>query len=189
MPTLLSLIFLIGFVAAIYFAVKAVRKAKQAEQWPVAPGRILPSEVSHSVSRDRDGTSVTWKPHVFYEYDVEGSKFKSDRLTGISFYSSNRRAAYRTVHNYPVGKEVDAYYNPEDPSDSMLEPGITTGGVVLIVVLIAFFGLAGVLLMSAQNAERASAPIGMTHPGVHDAVQGGPSLGQSADPVTTGRRR
>lgn len=81
--------------------------------------------MDYQVSRDRDrSTSRTYKAIVFYEYEVQGNKYTSDKLRNIEFYSSNRGAAYRTAHKYPVGKEVNVHYNPTDAADSLLEPGV-----------------------------------------------------------------
>lgn len=154
MPKIVALLFLVLFIVGIGLAVRAVVKGIQAKSWPVVPGRVLSSEVSRSVTRSRDrGTRVTWQPQVFYEYEVGGEKYTADKVANISFSSSNRRSAYKTIHKYPVGKEVDVYHNPMDPTDVMLEPGASFGSVVLVLLLVGFLFVATTLFLSAQKQE------------------------------------
>jgi len=101
------------------YGIYLVVKSRQAKYWPTAQGRILDSRVREVL----DDRTPVYDAYIFYEYSVNGVKLRSDvwRL-GVG-RSSFIGFAKRAVAKYPIGAPVMVYFNPEKPTDAMLETG------------------------------------------------------------------
>ena len=72
---------------------------------------------------------------------VEGETFTSDRFSFGSYGSSNREHADSIVAEFPAGKKVPVFYDPENPESAVLETGgtfftylpIGIGGIFVLV--------------------------------------------------------
>lgn len=111
-----------------------LQNARASATWPTAEGTITASEVTHS--SDEDGDS--YRPEVAYDYQAGGQFHTSYTIKfGENSYSSRRRAE-TIAANYPVGKQVTVYYDPEQPGRSVLEPGVTGGSYIVLGVGVFF---------------------------------------------------
>jgi hypothetical protein len=69
-----------------------------------------------------------WKKKIYYHYSIEyeftvgGKNYRSDEITFNNNYSLDQEFAQTYISKYPVGKKVTVYYDPHDPSFSVLEP-------------------------------------------------------------------
>ncbi len=100
---------------------KEAREAVQASQsWMPTTGKVLKSRVEVSGG---DYTHV--KPRVIYEYDVNGQTYQNDIIKAsdriLVIQTRGSREAYDTVDRYPEGAVVTVYYNPQNPSQAVLE--------------------------------------------------------------------
>lgn len=67
-------------------------------------------------------------PIVQYEFTLPGGIYKSDRITwGNVHVPGADDASQRVVDNYSEGAEVNVFYNPENASESVMEPGPVQG--------------------------------------------------------------
>src|SRR5262245_54015209 len=78
-------------------------------------------------------------------HDVKGSLFidlaslrSSDEITFNDNYSLEQEFAQKYISKYSVGKKVVVYYDPHDPSFSVLEPE-EKGDAVVKLFFVAFF--------------------------------------------------
>ncbi len=141
----------VGLVAAL-FAARSVSRARRSLQWPVVEAAVTHSRVftqkSTSVGRGQ-AVSMPMEEHypaVWYEYEVEGRRYRSKR---IIFFPTNytRADAEAAVARYPAGRRVTAYYSPANPKIAVLEPGLgpNAGHYYKGYVIGAFFVLVGLL--------------------------------------------
>ena len=145
-PTLFSLIFvIIGWLLARY-ALKMTAKAQQSRLWPSTEGEIAHAATLYETSRSLSGgVSATYKADIVYRYQVNGKDYSSSTITLLDV-SSAAGQAQSIVDRYPDKSKVQVFYNPDDPSDAVLEPGTTTGLVCLYVVS-AMFSIGGLLFL------------------------------------------
>ncbi|NOZ23972.1 MAG: DUF3592 domain-containing protein [Planctomycetes bacterium] len=115
-----GILFVLAGVAGIGYGVKTVLDASNRESWPTAKAVITSSKVRVQRPRSGGGSSTTIA-EITYRYSVEGRTYTSDRVTSAQYGSSNSSRAYGQVRKYPVGKEVTAHYNPDDPSYAILD--------------------------------------------------------------------
>jgi len=81
---------------------------------------------------------------IEYEYVVNGKNYRSDEITFNDNYSLDQEFAQTYITKYPVGKKVTVYYDPHDPSFSVLEPE-KNGDSGLGLLFLAFSTLVFVL--------------------------------------------
>jgi hypothetical protein len=97
-----------------------IYKQFQAQHFLTATGTIMHSELTSSRS-SKGGTS--YSAHIEYSYHVDGQVFTGDQIR-FGIHSSGYASASSIVNAHPVGSEAQVYYNPADPHESLLEPGV-----------------------------------------------------------------
>ncbi len=137
------LLTLAGGAGLVWYSANSKKKAGASQSWPSAPAAITVSDVRESVSRNDDGdVSVSYYPRVEYTYEAAGQSFTSKQVAfgGLRGYN-NPDKARQDLEKYPAGAAVTAYYNPEKPSEAVLERVAGSGaktakiiGIILIVL-------------------------------------------------------
>jgi hypothetical protein len=134
MFTLIGLLFLVigGF---------QLRQGLKTNDWPATAGRIIESKVSGSSERREPGSRFSSKKYtvrVLYSYHINGQKFEGDRLRyGNKSYKSWVSAKDEQLL-FPAGKEVQVYYDPMSPHQSVLIKGIGLSWLALALGLMGF---------------------------------------------------
>lgn len=90
--------------------------AAAAGSWPSVEGRITASTVT---TRTEDGQTQHW-PHVAYAYTVGGKDHAGTRVR-FGLAREGLAQAKALCARYPVGSRVPVFYDPADPSRSVLE--------------------------------------------------------------------
>jgi hypothetical protein len=105
--------------------------ALKSRRWPQVEGTILVSDLERS--RDSDG--YMYRPEISYRYTVADEDFIGSRARfGDALSLSWSGPAVRIVQRYKVNSRVRVRYDPDNPQESVLEPGmngmVIFGGVV-----------------------------------------------------------
>jgi hypothetical protein len=151
-------------LAAIAFAIAALvqyvlnrRVARASLAWPVTPGTItasmveIESKIEHE-SDTRDRVVERFRPHVAYAYRVGSADYHSSTLTwgGIALHGDSD-SAEKVTRKYPVGAGISVHYDPDDPSNAVLEPQNRRGSAMMLVVA-ALFGGVGLLFLMIMTS-------------------------------------
>lgn len=147
-----SLIFLLLGVVFTSSGVNMIISAKESVAWPVAEGRIHHSKIIETVKRRTSGqkgqaNSKSYHAKVEYEYIVSETKYSSNQISFGKTGSNKPEYARQLVNQYPKGKIVDVYYDPEDPETAVLVPGkslasyaqLLVGVILTIISCLLFF--------------------------------------------------
>ncbi|MBK8475771.1 MAG: DUF3592 domain-containing protein [Opitutaceae bacterium] len=110
----------------------------------VTEGTILSSSVA--TSEDSDGT--TYRPEVSFRYTVGERELLGTRLSYDQSFASDGEWAHKTVAGLAPGTSVKVYYNPADPADSILRPGLD-GGLLFMALFLTPFNAVMVFLWAA----------------------------------------
>ena len=124
-------LFAIAGLAVLAFGIQAMVEGTDSNSWPTAPGEIVRSdyEIVRNSSDDFDTAAK-----IRYTYEVVGELLEGDRVQ-VGLASEGSPAENRRLTNqYPVGAKVNVYYDPEEPTEAVLEPGIPTTAWLLIAV-------------------------------------------------------
>ena len=146
---MIGYIIAIGISAVILIKIGSdILKAQKSRSWPTASGTVLDSGMEANQSRDEDGDiKTTYGATIQYKYTVDGQEFVGDRRTFSNVRTSSVRNTEKILERYPLGSSVDVFYDPDDPSSSVLESGVGAATYILLLVPIGFlvFGIAGAL--------------------------------------------
>jgi len=128
-------IFLLVGAGLTFWGWNILQNARASASWPTADGIVTRSQVSHST--DAEGGD-SYQPQVTYKYSANNSTYENNTIKfGENSYSS-RRKADEIAANYPIGKSVAVYYDPEKPDRSVLEPGVSAGSYIVIGIGVFF---------------------------------------------------
>jgi uncharacterized protein DUF3592 len=164
--------------------VKSLVGQVRAESYPTAAGTILSSRV-HESSDSEGGSSYSAK--IRYAYDVGGRRYECDRYRyGVMW--SGRRRAQSVAASYPAGRSVSVHYNPANPADAVLRPGLEAGDFFLplfmtpfnLIMLASWVVLA--LVMASPVIKTLPAGVKVRHEGMNLRVRpdGFPPLAAAA---------
>lgn len=136
---------ILGYLVYIAF------RASSSTSWPKTSGVLLSKGKQLHVSRDLTSHEkhVTWKSlhiDVEYEYEVDGVRYVSSRVTFSDMVNKPVSALDRVLDEYLSSDQVTVHYNPKDPSDSALHPGLRVWNFTPMITGILFIG-AGVFLL------------------------------------------
>jgi hypothetical protein len=150
MDTLTTLI-VVGAIGLSFMLINAIlliiifatqRKASAARNWPSAVGTIIES----SLETRRSSNNRGWVnyPRVVYTYNVSGQPYISNRVSpGMEVGGTS---APGVIAKYPLGSQVKAYYNPQNPSEAALEintpASVKMLWFVLLIVNLMLCGMA-----------------------------------------------
>ena len=118
-----------------------INKGMQSENWDKGTATITSSEIEKTESRSKDAqgftrTSTSFSVRVTYAFTVEGSNYEGNTV-GFGTMSHNERSdAQEELKSYPKGKTIEVYYDPENPSDSVLKKGVFWPMYIMISIMI-----------------------------------------------------
>lgn len=130
--TVMCIIFFLAGLGLSISAFGKISDAYQTNSWQSTEGKILISRVSSELRAGDRTSSLT--PHIRYEYMANGSRYESTNIQTEEISTNDQDQVEKTISQYPVGKKVTAYYNPEKPSQAVLSPGITWQSCFLLLI-------------------------------------------------------
>lgn len=150
-------ILLAGSGFFIYQSIFTVIDGVSSGSWPSTDGTVVEARIEEF--RTTGGTtSVKVKGYFLYHYSVDGNNYSGSRLNFFSISGDPVTAARK----FEPGQVVKVYYDPDEPSNAVIETGLpgffvwlSLGfGLLLFVgfVSLTFFGDFGALFakMSGQ---------------------------------------
>lgn len=162
-PVFFGLFFVIGAILFYFLAWLPLSRVVAARSWTPTPCRVISSRVQ---SHAGDG-STTYRVDILYAYQVNGREYRSNRYKFMGGSSSGYAGKAAIVGRHPAGATVTCYVNPRDPSDAVLERGLTPdlwlGAIPVVFALVGAGGLIGTLRTRARVAGEwpAAAPVFM----------------------------
>ena len=106
-----------GILIAIILVVR--RGVAKAANWSSTMGTVLFSTIEYRRSGNNGSAAY---PVVQYSYTVMGQMLQGGKI--MPGPESGGSGAHKVVERYPVGAQVMVYYDPNNPSDSVLERGM-----------------------------------------------------------------
>ena len=133
---------LIAALSLIFWQENVLLESQNRLKWPTITAVIIESKVIG----DR-----ALRPDIIYEYEVNGQTYQGDtnlNTPGFGGRRSRRDTAERIISEYEKGQKVLIYYNPNDPAESYIRPGVQwsdymKSAVGHILFIFALFGFTG----------------------------------------------
>lgn len=124
---ILGFFIIAGFVVTLW-GWSIIAKARKTRRWPMVEGVI---ERSTPTSEAND-----LQPHILFSYTV-GARTYQRTLELPSGASPSPELVTRYAGKYPAGAKVPVYYNPGQPDQATLEPGMARGDWMILAMGIA----------------------------------------------------
>lgn len=116
-------------------------KGIQSYQFVETTGTVTFSHVEQTRDNKR---KLSFRPTVEYDYVVgEQTLHGKVRTFGEATISGTgaRQSAEGVLKRYPVGKDVPVYFSPDDPTQAVLERGITGNELMMMLFITPFNGV------------------------------------------------
>jgi uncharacterized protein DUF3592 len=126
------------FLAIIFFM---RRRMAAVSQWPSTMGTVNASYLERRHSSGDSGS--TNYPVVQYSYQVSGQAYQSTKLAPGPEVGGT--GAGKVVARYPAGAQVMVFYNPQNPSDAVLETKAPAQWLMWLILIIFDVVLCGVI--------------------------------------------
>ncbi len=122
-----------------------VWRAARSKGWPTAPGTVVSAEeLQHRravPAEQGGGTRIHYEARIHYEYSVGRVHIGSTVVRLGPTETSSEPRVQATLARYLPGQSVRVAYNPGDPTESVLEPGlhpvdftrVAVGAILLLV--------------------------------------------------------
>ena len=118
----------------IFEQIQVWRLARQSRDWPSVPGIIQTTEIIYEGVK-----SPRARPHITYTYQVNGTKYESNRINFSFAHIFWKKEAADVLARYPIHATVTVYYNPAQPAQSTLEQrhaGLADGFLIGLIVFL-----------------------------------------------------
>ena len=149
--------FLIAIGAIVLgYGVKKVMVAAASKGWTPVPGVIEESVVEEKMfkpdmPRQADNKSTSFHANIRYRFSANNKSFTGTRVSFGDHDANYRSYADDLVQRYPKDGEVTVYYNPANPEQSVLEPGVQPQTWVIIIVGVVLLAAGGMWLRSSSK--------------------------------------
>ena len=151
-----ELFLIVGIISFFFLVLNVVflgiiffmrRRMAAVSRWPSTMGTVNTSYLERRHSSSDSGS--TNYPVVQYSYQVSGQAYQSTKLAPGPEIGGT--GAGKVVSRYPAGAQVMVFYNPQNPSDAVLEtkaPAQWLMWVLLIVFDVALCGVIPIIVWS-----------------------------------------
>jgi hypothetical protein len=149
-----------GGTALVLFGGFFLKTAWGSHTWPSTPGEVEDIQTIRYTTGS-NGSTRTYRYTITYEYRVEGQSYRSDRFslgsgsTASRSYDTSRAARRAGQEAYPPGSEITVYYDPADPTSTVLKPGANFGTYVPLTMGLLFLP-SGLLFLKVFHRIRPS---------------------------------
>ena len=142
-------IVLAGFLAFFIWnvevrGIQALILQHQAESFAQVQGEVLASEVT--VTHGSKG-AVYHHVQITYRYSVDAFHYYTGRRYRYDGHPTDAAGAHAAVQAHPPHAMVTVYYNPANPADTVLSPGVDNRDVLQLFmmtpIILLFLGLLG----------------------------------------------
>ena len=116
------------------------RRMATISQWPSTMGTVNTSYLERRHSSDSGSTNY---PVVEYSYQAGGQAYQGAKIAPGPEVGGT--GAGKVVARYPVGAQVMVFYNPQNPSDAVLETKAPAQWVMWLILIVLDVALCGVI--------------------------------------------
>lgn len=104
-------------IAASLWGWRAIQRNRMKKHWPGVQGQI--SRV------DQPANTSDLAPHIHFRYQVDGKDYEQE--LAFSGDLSSPESVKHYLEKYPTGKDVEVFYNPNNPESATLDKSIGAG--------------------------------------------------------------
>mgnify|MGYP000506393548 CR=1 FL=1 len=149
---------ILGAVVSILAIINIV-KGIRSNDWPSVEGKLL-SIGNHSIKGvlserilgDEAYLMAGTKIKLSYKYNVEGIDYQGKRFSFADTTIRSASALRLILDEYQNNKTVNIYFQPENPSNSVLQRGIAISNFTALIPSLLFIALGVIVLFYSEQA-------------------------------------
>ena len=144
----MNFVLVVGIIVFVLFILNAIflavlffmrRKMSEVSQCPSTMGSVVTSSIDRRSSSD----GYTDYPVVHYSYEVGGQSYQSTKLApGPEVGGTGAR---KVVAKYPAGVQVMVFYNPQNPSEAVVERKASAQWLIWLLLVVFDCSLCGAI--------------------------------------------
>jgi hypothetical protein len=127
-----------------------ITRSLVSERWPRASAQVVAS----AVYQDGRDVAPRWEPVVEYRYQIGNRTFTSRRIRFLMSPMYQPQEANGIAEGYSLGSVVQVAYNPANPSESVLEPGLPPGTLKQVLLVLFLLALTSYIYYEIRHPER-----------------------------------
>ena len=95
------------------------------------------------IIKTKQGSNTKYTPIIYYSYNVSGEEYRAARYYYEAFHEEYDRLASveEFLEGYHMNASITIYYNPENPAQACIVPGVSSDTFLLGLWLILLTGL------------------------------------------------
>ena len=129
-----------------YFLTQIVIQARGSHDWPSVEGQLLRAQVGGNGAHG-------FHADVSYRYEVNGQIYNGQRVRTSDGEYKIRDGAKQAIRGLIAGQRITVYYDPHDPSESVLEPGAGYQEYTLLGVPVILLVMGAGLLIRLRRTQ------------------------------------
>lgn len=135
----LAVLFCLGIATwALAVGIRQIGKSNDGKNWQTTPGKVLSNQVKEVFKNPGDGYRL-FQPEVIYTYQVGGQVFEGQKIMVGDDPIGLQKNMQEIAARYPAESEVTVYYNPGNPSESILERKSFQAPRSILLAIMFFF--------------------------------------------------
>ena len=144
-----ELLIVVGVISFVFLILNVVflgiiffmrRRMTAVSQWPSTMGTVHASFLERRSSSEGGYTNY---PVVQYSYQVSGQAYQGGKIAPGPEVGGT--GAGKVVQRYPSGAQVMVFYNPQNPSDAVLETKAPAQWIMWLILIVFDIALCGVI--------------------------------------------
>jgi hypothetical protein len=144
-----ELLIVVGVISFVFLILNVVflgiiffmrRRMAAVSQWPSTMGTVHASFLERRSSSEGGSTNY---PVIQYSYQVGGQAYQGMKIAPGPEVGGT--GAGKVVARYPAGAQVMVFYNPQNPSDAVLETKAPAQWIMWLILIIFDIALCGVI--------------------------------------------
>ena len=153
-PVLLSLMLTAGGFFLLFYATPRLIEGLSARSWPEAPVRLISTEVVEvDLGGQGPGTKRWFAVQLAYEFEAGGRTYRGHRI-GLWNERWLRPKAKEMAIAYASDPALKVYFNPSDPTHSLLDRSVEGGTWLMVCAGIPVFVLGMMMPVGLVRAVR-----------------------------------
>ncbi len=125
----LSVFFVVGLSFLFFMAILPIWNSYQSASWSSTVAVIEEADIDVQHGED----SVTYKPKLRYKYSVKGLPYSGERLSFRTVNYNSEEELQRLMEPYRIGAEVECFYDPMAPGQSVLLKEAKVGWLTILL--------------------------------------------------------
>ena len=124
-----SCFILVGVTTGAFICYR-IFQAATSTRWPFVAGELESTDLREAVYRGQQpgggpDEASAWVVNFKYDYKVADRNYHGSRVTFSDGINKTMRALHKLQNRYQGKSEIQVYYNPRKPGQSVLVPGLS----------------------------------------------------------------